>query len=134
MATTTVKGSRRVMKYYNQWGEFLNVEIPKLTKAQAEWGKHYAITIAPEQTQALINAIDTRKQTKGAEYSIVSRTPRGNNKRNIPYHLFLHMGKRGGYKGSVKSGDHQYMDTTAEVIDDKYFEKVNNAVNKQLKK
>jgi len=135
MVSIKVIGLTELFKRFNGIKGWLQSELPRLTQKSAEEGKAYAVAIAPKRTRALVNAIAARKSGgKDISYTLVSRTPKGSNTRRVPYQVYLHKGKRGFYKGNVKSGDHQYMDTTARFLSHKYPEMIERSLNKQLKK
>lgn len=122
-------------KYINQWGTFLNIKVHKLTEEQAEWGKVYARLIAPVDTNALINAIDVTKADKNSKYAVVSRVPNNPDGRQRPYHLYMHgLGGKDTRTQKFHGRTPDYMDKTAEWLDERYFNRVNKAVNEQLKK
>ena len=127
------KGATELHRYFNRLGSWLQLELPMLTQQQAVEGKEFAAGIAPNQTGALISAIGIRKGSD-KEYNIVSRVPKGaSNPRNVPYQVYLHAGARGNYRGGKKSGDHQYMETTYNHIKNRYPQRVERALDKQLK-
>src|SRR6056297_3542931 len=114
------------------------LEVPNITEEQAEKGAQYAKSIAPEQTGALIQAIDVKpgRGRDSSRYTIVSRTPKKNPNwygETVPYQVFLHKGLRGGYRGATKTGDHEYMYTTASILRKGYPRKVQNSLAKILK-
>lgn len=129
-----IKGIAEVKSYLNQLGEWVQTEVPMLTEEQAKNGKRYASGIAPNQTGALISAIGVRKG-KDKEYAIVARTPKGkNNPRQVPYQVYLHYGQRGSYTGTKKSGDHQFMNTTYDYILNRYPQRMEQELDRQLNK
>lgn len=132
MVTVEFKGLRETMKYFGELSK-MQEEIRKLSKEQAEEAKRYARSIAPVYTGALVSAIETNINGKN-EYAIVSRTPSRNNPRRVPYQVYLHQGKRGRAVNGRVSGDHQYMDTTYEYLKNRYPQRVERALDKQINK
>jgi len=137
--TSNVKGE--VLNFGNmiKWFQFT---VKDLTENQAEWGAQFAKSIAPGSGE-LIQAISSQPDSSGKGYSwmVVSRLPKnqtsmfGGTKRipPVPYHKFLHEGKRGGYHGSTKTGDHKYMFTLTDVMRKGFSVKIEKSIEKALK-
>lgn len=95
-----------VLKKFTKLNSFLVMEVPNLTKAQAEEGLLMAQRLAPRDSGALIQAIRSepaKKRNNNVGYSIVSRTPKNSispkrrqmtNPRGVPYHVYQEKGTR----------------------------------------
>jgi hypothetical protein len=119
-----------------------NVEVRGVTEEVAIEGKYYAKSIAPRHTGALIQAIDTKpgRSGKSTEFMVVSRTPKPQkdimgrpSKRMVPYQMYIHRGLRGMYKGGKKTGDHNYMQTTALYLAKKFPDTLMKSLKKRKK-
>lgn len=134
MPNVSIKGNAELRRYINGIKSWLQLEVPVISKEEAEKGKAYAASIAPKQTGALISAINTRKNSSNS-YTLVARTPKGNNNpRRVPYQVYLHYGKRGNYSGGKKSGDHQFMNTTYDFLLNRYPKRMEQELERQLNK
>ena len=126
----TIKSMGKLIQWYD-------VKIPKLTLKEADAGALFAKSIAPRgkiNGGALIQAIESKTSTGGA--TIHSRTPKGGtNPRNVPYQLFISLGRYGFLQGRpmMRTGDHNYMDTTARMLEKKYPDDVVKSISKALK-
>lgn len=121
-----------------QFEQLVNVRLPNVTQVQALEGAHYAASIAPRRTGALIQAIsfekkgairDARGRFAGGSL-IVSRTPSMNNPRGVPYHYWLETGRLVNVRGGRTQ---RYMQATADWINERFYDKVSNEINKSLK-
>jgi len=137
--TTHMKGE--VLNFGNviRWFQFT---VKDLTEDQAKEASQIARSLAPGKGE-LIQAINAKPDNKSKGYSwmVVSRMPEnqksmfGGGKRTppVPYQQFLHEGKRGGYRGTVKTGDHRYMYTLTDLMRKGYPVKVQKSMEKALK-
>lgn len=121
----------QVRKWANQFGSWIQIELPKITEQQAREGKKYAREIAPIDTGELIRAIGIR-EGDSKSYTIVSRTPSGkSNPRKVPYQVYLHEGKAVNIRNSRRQ---RYMNETYDYIKKSYPNRVERALDKQINK
>lgn len=130
-----VKGVEQTQAFMGRMVSWANVTIPQLTNRQANAGAKFAAGIAPKQTHALVQAISSEPGNKGS-YRIVSRTPKGQVGRTVPYHLYLAYGKHGRMKTPPEkpSGDYQYMAKTAEMLSEKYPDLILKSLRQTINK
>lgn len=130
---TGVDNVQGVMTRLTSWA---NVTIPQLTHKQADYGAAVAAQIAPRYSGALIQAISAAPGKDSKEWTIVSRTPKGQVGRTVPYHYFIQIGK-GGSRGNVvknPTGDHNYMQTTARLMSEQYPQLVLKSLRQTINK
>ncbi len=137
--TTSVKGQVLNFGKIINWFQFT---VKDLTEKQAEWGSQFAKSIAPGKGE-LIQAINYQpdSKSKGYNWMVISRMPKnqktmfGGSKRTppVPYQKFIHEGKRGGYKGTTKTGDHEYMFTLTDTMRSGFPVKVEKSLTEALK-
>lgn len=131
MITIRIDGAQKVIKTFNRLVKFAEVDVRGVNFDEAEKARSYAFSIAPEYTGSLKEAIVTRPTKNG--YSVVAKTPVANNPKRTPYQIYLQLGKRGRYKGTTKSGDHQFMVTTYNLLKKGFPNRIEQELDKVLK-
>lgn len=127
---TGVKGVVRSMGKLVEWA---NIKTPAVTFDAAERGKEKAVQLAPKDTKDLINAIGVA-ESRGKGFSVVSRVPKGQNKRKRKYHMFMH-GLEGYNTGNmIRTGDPRYMFTMYQWLRKEYPKKMQESLDKAIRK
>ena len=103
-------------------------EIPLTLKEAAEGGRDYARTQAPYWSGATFQNIRTLRGEDSHQYSVVAREPKTNTKPGFNLVQWMHTAQKA--KSHIKSGDPQFMFTTADWLRQVAPQKVQGAVNK----
>jgi len=129
-----VTGAKGLVHSMGKIVNWANIIVSGVTFDEAEWGKDFAKSIAPHDTYDLINAIGTAQARGNKGFSVVSRMPKGHNKRNRPYHMFMHGLESPNTSGQHFNGDPRYMFTTFDMLRKRYPKKVQESLDKAMKK
>ena len=119
-----VTGFGKKLTNFKHW---LSHDIQNLTKREANRGAKILVSMMPHQTGAMQRAVSVSPDRNA--WAIVSKTPRGQTGKSRPYHIFYNHGKRGWYKGGIKSGEFHYYEKTVRALGNHYPQ----AINQELK-
>jgi hypothetical protein len=127
-----VTGVTPITRRFTRFNQFLNLEMNNVTKKEASDGAKFMVSLMPKQHRRMVEAVTVEKKD-AKSWSIISRTPKGQNKGNLrPYHIYYNYGARGWYTGGVQSGETHYYERTAEYMGEKFPRSVTEKVKKIL--
>ena len=118
------KAAKRLTKIQNK----IESQIPLALKEAAEGGRDFARTKAPYWSGATFQNIRTLRGDQKHQHSVVAREPKTNTKPGFDLVRWMHTAPEA--KNHIRSGDRQFMFTTADWLRRVAPQRVQGAVNK----
>ena len=134
VVSINIKGLKSLNKKFASIQKGLTIEIPDLTRQQAEDAAKYAAAIAPRHTGALIQGIKSRKGYRKDTYSVKSYLPKHKDGRKRPYHLMMHGLRAPNTSNQNFHGKNpKYMFATLEMLKRRYPALVKRILNNKIR-